>query len=118
LRTYILIHQNTGTIIADRLKKANGWWELGIGLIGVPRIKEGEGIILPKTRSIHTFGMLTSIDVLFLDASGQTVGWKSSLKPWKIAIGHNDALDTIELKPGTLSLIKSLKLGDQFLIHC
>lgn len=39
------------------------------GLLGQPLLQPGQGLWLAPCAAIHTFGMRTAIDVLFLDAN-------------------------------------------------
>jgi uncharacterized membrane protein (UPF0127 family) len=39
---------------------------LGLALLSAERI--GEGLLIPRCRSVHTFGMRAPLDVVFLDA--------------------------------------------------
>jgi uncharacterized membrane protein (UPF0127 family) len=40
---------------------------LGLALLRAERI--GEGLLIPRCRSIHTFGMRTPLDLVFLDSA-------------------------------------------------
>lgn len=40
------------------------------GLLGRASLTPGEGLLLPGTKSVHTFGMRFPIDVVFLDSEG------------------------------------------------
>jgi uncharacterized membrane protein (UPF0127 family) len=44
---------------------------LGLALLAPERA--GAGLLIPRCRSIHTFGMRFELDVLFLDASGRVL---------------------------------------------
>jgi uncharacterized membrane protein (UPF0127 family) len=43
------------------------------GLAGVDALPHGVGLYLPRTRSVHTFGMRFALDLLWLDADGAVV---------------------------------------------
>ena len=45
---------------------------LGLALLQAGRA--GEGLLIPRCRSVHTFGMRFAIDVSFLDRDGGTLG--------------------------------------------
>ncbi len=42
-----------------------------LGLALLPRSRAGAGLLIPGCRSVHTFGMRFSIDVVFLDSQGR-----------------------------------------------
>ncbi len=44
-----------------------------IGLAGLQTLPTGCGLLLPGTRSIHTFGMRFALDLLWLDRDGGVV---------------------------------------------
>jgi hypothetical protein len=41
-----------------------------LGLAMLDRERAGGGLLLPRCRSVHTFGMRFELDLLFLDANG------------------------------------------------
>jgi uncharacterized membrane protein (UPF0127 family) len=44
-----------------------------LGLAHLDRGDAGPGLLIPRCRSVHTFGMRFELDVLFLDRSGEVV---------------------------------------------
>jgi len=44
---------------------------LGLALLGEP--PRGWALLIPKCRSVHTFGMRFNLDVVFMDARGEFV---------------------------------------------
>lgn len=44
-----------------------------LGLAFLDRELAGEGLLIPDCRSVHTFGMRFSLDLVFLDADGAAV---------------------------------------------
>jgi uncharacterized protein len=44
-----------------------------LGLALISRERAGEGLLIPRCRSVHTFGMLFPLDLLFLDREGRVV---------------------------------------------
>ena len=52
-----------------------------LGLAFLDRFAVGEGLLLPGCRSVHTFGMLVAVDVLFLDAEGQVIEVRRGVPP-------------------------------------
>ena len=41
-----------------------------VGLMGRRDLAAGTGLLLPRTRSVHTFGMRFALDLLWVDAQG------------------------------------------------
>ena len=44
-----------------------------VGLAGLPALPPRVGLLLPRTRSIHTFGMSFALDLLWLDRDGRVL---------------------------------------------
>jgi uncharacterized protein len=69
------------------------------GLMGVAELPAGSGLLLPRTRSVHTHFMRFPIDVVFLDHERRVVAIRRSLKPWRFASAKG-ARSVLELAPG------------------
>ena len=54
---------------------------LGLALLG--RERAGPGLLIPRCRSVHTFGMRFRLDVVFLDS-----GWKVIARRRGVPPGH------------------------------
>jgi uncharacterized membrane protein (UPF0127 family) len=63
---------------------ARGFRERLVGLAwsGTPR---AAALLLPRCRSVHTFGMRFALDLFWLDASGEVVRVDHGVRPWRIA---------------------------------
>lgn len=44
----------------------------------------GEALLLPRTRSVHTFGMASAIDLIWLDAEGAVIRIDESVSPRRL----------------------------------
>jgi uncharacterized membrane protein (UPF0127 family) len=55
---------------------------LGLALLG--RVRAGPGLLIPRCRSVHTFGMRFRLDVLFLDAEGRVIDLRRAVPPWRL----------------------------------
>jgi uncharacterized membrane protein (UPF0127 family) len=55
-----------------------------LGLTGLREIDPGDALLLPRCRSVHTFGMRFAIDVVFLGADGETVRVAPVVPPRRI----------------------------------
>lgn len=56
-----------------------------LGLALLPRERAGPGLLLPRCRSVHTFGMRFDLDLVFLDGAGKVVGLRRSVRPGRVA---------------------------------
>ncbi len=55
-----------------------------LGLALLPRDRAGPGLLIPRCRSIHTFGMRFPIDVLFLDERGRVIELRRAVAPCRV----------------------------------
>ena len=70
-----------------------------LGLAGLASLPHGAALLLPRCRSVHTFGMRFSIDVVFLAADGTPVGVAERLRPRRLA-GRRAARAVLETPSG------------------
>jgi uncharacterized membrane protein (UPF0127 family) len=54
-----------------------------LGLSGL-RARPPCGLLLPRTRSVHTFGMRFPLDLVWLDARGRTVRVDTAVPPRRV----------------------------------
>ena len=55
-----------------------------LGLALLPRRRAGVGLLLPRCRSIHTFGMRFTLDVLFLDEEHRVIELRRGVPPRRV----------------------------------
>ena len=63
------------------------------GLLGRSGLEPGEGLLFPRTSSIHMFFMRFAIDAVFLDREMRVRSIVRELRPWRVAGG---------LRPGSV----------------
>jgi len=56
-----------------------------LGLALLERDAAGPGLLIPRCRSLHTFGMRFRLDLVFLDAAGRVVELRRGVPPMRIA---------------------------------
>lgn len=56
-----------------------------LGLAGLDRAAAGGGLLLPRCRSVHTFGMRFALDLYFLDAGMRPVAVRRAVPPRRLA---------------------------------
>jgi uncharacterized membrane protein (UPF0127 family) len=54
------------------------------GLAFLARERAGEGLLIPRCRSVHTFGMRFPVDLVFLDADGRVVELRREVPPRRL----------------------------------
>lgn len=75
-------------VLAARVRPARSVWHRFLGLMGRPRLEEGEGLWLPGDASIHMLFMRFPIDAVFLAAADEPETWRvvadrEHLRPWR-----------------------------------
>ncbi len=76
-------NRTRNTVLGSRVVLAATWWSRLRGFIGRDEPVAGEGILLMPCNGVHSFGMGFSVDVLFLDGSGEVLEVVRSLAPWR-----------------------------------
>jgi uncharacterized protein len=55
-----------------------------LGLALLDRARAGPGLVLPRCRSVHTFGMRFALDVAFLAEDGSVIAARKGVPPRRI----------------------------------
>ena len=69
------------------------------GLMGAAALPAGQGVLFPRTSSVHTHFMRFPIDVVFLDDERRIVAIRPTLRPWRMASAKG-ARSVLELAAG------------------
>lgn len=56
-----------------------------LGLALLERSNAPAGLLIPRCRSVHTFGMRFELDLVFLDPAGRVVELRRAVAPGRIA---------------------------------
>ena len=107
-----ILDAQSGAVIIPNACIAETAWERTVGLLGKSVLSDGEGMLLPKTSSIHTFFMRFPIDAVFLSAEGVILKI-SPAPPWRMRLCLGAAM-TLEI-PFENARKHSLREGQQLL---
>ena len=55
-----------------------------LGLARLSRDRAGPGLLIPRCRSVHTFGMRFPLDVVFLDEAGRVLELRRAIPPNRV----------------------------------
>jgi uncharacterized protein len=102
----LLIEEN-GQVLAKEVRAAGSFLTRLKGLLGTKAFPSGSCLHIHPCRSVHTFFMRYSIDVLHLDAQYRIVGMEPDLKPGRIGSQYQTTKSIIELPAGTLYRTKA-----------
>jgi uncharacterized membrane protein (UPF0127 family) len=114
-----LVDRMTGKILARKVEPAETFWRRFRGLMFRQSFCEGEAIIFElksRRQSIHTFFLMFSIDVIFLDSNFFVVEICQRFKPWRIHRSKVKASYMIELPAGIISRT-NVKIGHKFVLR-
>ncbi|HKH13856.1 MAG TPA: DUF192 domain-containing protein [Solirubrobacterales bacterium] len=70
-----------------------------LGLSLLDRDAAGTGLLIPRCRSVHTFGMRFRLDLVFLDAAMEPVSIRRAVPAWRVATERR-ARAVLELPAG------------------
>jgi uncharacterized protein len=98
-----------------QLVVASTFFQRARGLLGRSHLRMEEGMYFPNARSVHTFGMLFAIDVVYINEYGEIVEIHHSLRPFRISWCRR-AHSLCELAQGVASEL-GLQKGQQWPIH-
>jgi uncharacterized protein len=62
-----------------------------VGLAFTEREGAGGGLLIPRCRSVHTFGMRFALDVAFLDAGGAVISRRRRVGPRRVVVDRRAA---------------------------
>ena len=96
-KTYIL-KDKKGNVICKEMKVASSFYSRLKGLMFSLELPECDGFLISPCNSIHTFFMLYSLDILFLDKNFKVVKSIYGLKPWRITWMYFSAHHVLEMK--------------------
>jgi uncharacterized membrane protein (UPF0127 family) len=115
-RSEMFVYNKTKeTFLAFRVKVADSFLARLIGLLGKRSLNPEAGCWIVPGNSIHTIGMLFTIDVVFIDKSFKVVGLRELVRPFSITRPNFRAESVIELPAHTIFRSRT-EVGDQLVI--
>ena len=115
-RFVYVYNQTKETFLALKVKVADTFIGRMVGLLGRRSLEPVCGVWIVPCNSIHTFGMLFTIDVVFVDRDFKVVGLQELVKPFSITRPNFRAESAIELPAHTI-FRSGTAIGDQFVIE-
>jgi uncharacterized protein len=76
---------DTGQVVCARCVVADQFFVRARGLLGKASLESGEGLLLTRTSSVHTFFMRFAIDVVFLDQELLVLSVVPEARPFRLA---------------------------------
>jgi uncharacterized membrane protein (UPF0127 family) len=114
-RNVFVYNRTKETFLAFRVKVADSILSRLVGLLGQRSLKPENGVWIVPCNSIHTVGMLFTIDVVLLDKEFKVVGLRELVRPFSITAPNFRAESVLELPPHTIYRSRT-QIGDEILI--
>jgi uncharacterized protein len=87
------------------IRVARSRWSRLLGLAF--RAPCGEALLLPRCRSVHTFGMRFALDLVWLDEGGRVIGVDEAVPPWRVR-SRRDSAGVVEIAAGDSGRIRAM----------
>ncbi len=97
----LALHRGAQCLV-PQVRHARHWHQRLFGLLVLPRLQPGQGLLIEPCASVHTLGMRYPLDLLFLSSSNQVLGWRENVAPWRAA-SQRGARSTLELPTGSIA---------------
>lgn len=98
-----VLNSRDQSVVGARVRLADSFWARFRGLMLVPELAEGEGLLISPCNSIHMMFMRFPIDAIFLDSSNCIRAVYEKLLPWTgFSNWHRDVSSVLELKSGSI----------------
>jgi uncharacterized protein len=79
-------------------------WSRLVGL-AFRRTPADSALLIPRCRSVHTFGMRFALDLVWLDRSGGVLAVDERVRPWRVRV-RRDAVAVVEVAAGNSGRIR------------
>jgi uncharacterized membrane protein (UPF0127 family) len=109
-------NQTREAFLAFRVEVADSVLGRLVGLLGKRSLKPDSGVWIVPSNSIHTIGMLFTIDAVFIDENFRVVGLRELVRPFSITLPNFRAESVLELPAHTI-FRSHTELGDQLVIE-
>lgn len=97
-------------VVCDACAVADSFATRLRGLLGRRSLPAGEGMLIRRESSVHTFFMRFAIDVVFLDADERVLRVDANVGPWRLKACRG-ARSVLELSAGQAAA-RGLTVGD------
>jgi uncharacterized protein len=112
----VLRNASTGIVLADDVRCARSPWRRLVGWLTRSIIGSGEGLLFEQCSAIHTIGMRTAIDVVFLDQHNRIKQVYAQVMPGQGFVSCSSASKVLEMGPGFIDG-HDLLIGDYLLLE-
>ncbi|MFQ5612496.1 MAG: DUF192 domain-containing protein [Anaerolineae bacterium] len=107
-----VLNQTRGTVLVRQGHLADTFWTRLRGLLGSRPLTNGQGLVLKNEKSIHTFFMTFSIDVIYANDRLRVIRLDKDMRPYRLGPFVRDAAYILELPVGTIDASRTV-VNDQ-----
>ena len=107
----VVVNATKHTVLADRCRCANTFWERLVGWLNRKNVVGGDGLLFGRCYGVHTVGMRFAIDIVSLDTDFRVMQIINTLSPFRACV-LKKAVYVMELPAGTLERTQTTA-GDQ-----
>ena len=107
-----VINQTRNTVLISQVRMADTFLLRLRGLLGSQPLNQGEGLILVGEKSIHTFFMGFSIDVVYVNKEYQVILTQEDMVPYRLGPLVFNSAYVLEMPIGTIAQTNT-QVGDQ-----
>jgi uncharacterized protein len=104
-------HLPRAEVLGREVPVAGRWRDRLLGLALLARGRAGPGLLIPHCRSVHTFGMLFALDLVFLDADGRPLREVRGVPPSRV-VSCRGAAAVLELPAGVCATGSGVPVSD------
>ena len=112
----ILTNETSGKTLSHSVKQARLPWQRLIGLLSRRHIAADEGLYFERCLAVHTVGMRTAIDIVFLDRERRVLALHAFVQPGRTSVRCAGAVDVLEMGPGFIAMFE-VAIGDRLLLE-
>lgn len=112
VKMWLVRNAASGRVLAWRVRRADGWLERAVGFLPRGSIAPEEGMWFEHCGAVHTIGMRTALDVVFLDRDLRVLRVVPGVPPQRLYVGARGAFVVAEFGPG-FAKANPLAVGDQ-----
>ena len=113
---WLVRNATTGRVLAWRVRRADTWIDRTVGFLPRTSIAPEEGLWFERCHAVHTIGMRTALDLVFLDKENRVVKVEPNVTPHKLVVTAKNAHTVAEFGPG-FAAANPLRVGDKLEIE-
>ena len=100
MNMWLVRNRTTGRVLAWRVRRADGLVSRMVGFLPRNSIAPEEGLWFEGCNAVHTVGMRTALDIVFLDRDLRVLRVDAGVLPQRLYVGAKRAYVVVEFGPG------------------